>query len=299
VRFKKITNPTFTNKRSVGQYQSVSFDTYVALPGGKEDVSTVAANIHYCQKGEGEVILLLHGAGQSYYTFHKNLAALAQKHRVIAIDLLGHGYSDCPDMAYTIEEHVLAIEAFLKALGIEKLSIVGIGQGAAYGLLYACYHPEDVGKVVIIHPGALMEIKFPLVKSLRRPLWNRTLSKLSRPAVVAQLMDKFYFDRTIIAPQSAEEYARPLEDPDVRAGVRLTVCNYDEDELVSHLAAYAGQVLCISAPDDPIHNKKDQESILSHLENAYYVDIRNCGYLVHEEKPQTVNQEILEFLRRS
>ncbi|MBQ9942332.1 MAG: alpha/beta hydrolase [Christensenellaceae bacterium] len=299
MKITKVKNPEFTNKRTVGAYESIAFDTYLELPGGKEEITTVELNVHYCEKGEGPVILMLHGAGQSYYTYRNNIGPLSQGgYKVIAIDLPGHGYSDCPDMAYTVEEMSLCIEAFLKAKGIEKLTMVGCGQGAIYAMDYACYHPDQVEDVVVIHPGSLLELNTGLARQIKGPFGNRAVMKTAKEQNMRKLIEDAYFDKTIVEKASIAEYSRPLEDEDVRTAVRLAVCNFDMGNLTDRLTAYPGRVLAITAVDDLLHDAGRQEELIAHAMNAYSLTVRNCGWLIHEEKAQNVNKGILEFLKK-
>ena len=150
----RVKSTVFTNKKTVGSYANIAFDTYIELGGGKEDVLSVEARMHYFERGSGKTLLLLHGAAQSYYTFKNNQDVLSEHFHVVMPDLLGHGYSDCPDISYSVEEYSLSLETFLKTIGVEKCSIIAFGQAAAYALDFASFNGNMVEEMVFIHPGA-------------------------------------------------------------------------------------------------------------------------------------------------
>ena len=105
---------------------------YVNLGGGKEEVKTVSAKMHYVEQGSGEPLILVHGITQSLYTYRKNIKELSQKYRVIAVDLLGYGYSEKADITYSVEENALSLEAFMNSLKIPSANFCAFGESWAY-----------------------------------------------------------------------------------------------------------------------------------------------------------------------
>jgi pimeloyl-ACP methyl ester carboxylesterase len=73
------------------------------------------------EKGKRKAVILLHGAGGHAETWVRNIFSLAQHFRVLAVDYLGHGYTDKPKITYELE-------AFSKHL-VDFMDAVGGGQG--------------------------------------------------------------------------------------------------------------------------------------------------------------------------
>ena len=63
-------------------------------PNTGDYIDFEGVRMHYLEKGAGRPVLLVHGIGQSLYTWHKNIDALAESFHVFAPDLLGYGYSN-------------------------------------------------------------------------------------------------------------------------------------------------------------------------------------------------------------
>ena len=79
------------------------------------------------ESGKGEPLILVHSAGQSLYTFRRLFYKLAMYYRVIAVDLVGHGYSDRPDFFdYTIGDHAESLARFMDSMGIESAHIPSV-----------------------------------------------------------------------------------------------------------------------------------------------------------------------------
>lgn len=293
---RPIQNKAFMNRESIGSNVNVSFDTYIDMSGGKTETIPVQERAHYLDQGEGDALLLLHGAAQSLYTFHENFRPLSEKYHVIAPDLLGHGYSGCPDIMFTVGDYSLFIGAFMDALNIEKVHIMAFGQSAAYAFGFAIKNPERVGGLIIEHPGGFADTQFPGARAVRGGLGARALSKFAKQLHVEKCMDKSYFDKTLISASSIKEFALPFESAQVRECVRRAITNYDAEDLFEQMGALENKVLYIVSQDDSVSSKYDLEKFMSFTKNAYSSEIRNCGYFPHEEKAERVNSLVREFL---
>ena len=91
------------------------------------------------EAGEGQAVLLLHGIGGHVEAFAKNVVPLAQRYRVIAVDMLGHGMTDKPDGDYMPPDYAAHILALMDTLGIARAHIVGesLGSWVAYWMIQA------------------------------------------------------------------------------------------------------------------------------------------------------------------
>ena len=94
-----------------------------------EYIEIQALRIHITYAGEGDPVLLIHGAGQNSYTWRHQFRALAERYFVVAVDMIGYGYSDKPDLTYTIEENSEFLLALLNTLRIKQTNIIAMGSG--------------------------------------------------------------------------------------------------------------------------------------------------------------------------
>lgn len=105
-------------------------------------------------EGEGPAVILVHGIASSSVTFQHVVPLLTDRHRVISIDILGHGGSPSPPHArYTIEEHVAWLERTIRSLKLRApFVIVGHSLGALLVSRYARQNPSKVSKTVLVSP---------------------------------------------------------------------------------------------------------------------------------------------------
>jgi pimeloyl-ACP methyl ester carboxylesterase len=98
---------------------------------------------HYAEAGAGDgVVLCLHGWPQHWYEWRHLMPALADRHRVIALDLRGYGWSEAPAGGYEKEEMAGDVLAVLDALGIQRVKLVGHDWGGWIGFLLCLREPE-------------------------------------------------------------------------------------------------------------------------------------------------------------
>lgn len=129
-----------------------------SLPGFREGSAEVnGISLHYVAGGEGPPVFLLPGWPQTWWEWHRLMPELARTHRVVSIDLRGMGASDRPAAGYEKKSMASDIHALAKALGYDKVDLVGHDIGSMVAFAYAANYPEATGKVVMMdvpHPDA-------------------------------------------------------------------------------------------------------------------------------------------------
>ncbi len=295
--FEKMESSDFVNREHLGDYLEVEFDAYADDKGANE-VETVKAAIHYYHNGEGDNIILLHGIGQSLYTWRRNFEVLIEKYSVYALDLPGHGYSSKPHISYSVEEFALAIEAFMDKLNIEKASFVAMGESAGYLLDFAEHNPDMVEKMIFVSPvinshgGGILKSK--VLNSVLGSISNKMTVT---PQTIRAILEDCYFDRTLITNKVVEEYHNFFIEKEQKIIYKLCMANYDDEDTIAAAYTIKKPALVIFGNDDKITGGKDSDFKRISLENANMLNVRNCGYFVHEEKPEKANEAILEFLK--
>lgn len=108
----------------------------------------------YEEQGQGETLVLLHGfCGSSAY-WENVIPLLSKSYRVIAPDLRGHGASDAPLGAYTIEQMADDVAALLESLGVGKYTLLGHSMGGYVALSLAQRYAERLNGFGLIHSTA-------------------------------------------------------------------------------------------------------------------------------------------------
>ncbi|MDQ3934853.1 MAG: alpha/beta fold hydrolase [Actinomycetota bacterium] len=126
-----------------------------AEAGAGRLVPTVAGELHVLEEGDPDAppAVLLHGFAGSLHWFDRLAPLLAGDHRVVRIDLLGHGGSAKPLGDYSIERQAAAVVEALAALGVDDALFVGHSFGGAVSVAVAERSPSLVGRLVVLDEG--------------------------------------------------------------------------------------------------------------------------------------------------
>jgi pimeloyl-ACP methyl ester carboxylesterase len=114
------------------------------------------SRLYYEEEGSGQPLIFTHGASQDTLSWHENIDHFAQRYKVYAIDLPGHGKSGLVQNRPTrsADEHAAAIAGFMHALDIRRPILVGHSMGAAISITASLNYPEQVRGVVAVDGGA-------------------------------------------------------------------------------------------------------------------------------------------------
>lgn len=118
------------------------------------DVPTSGGRLHYHRTGGGRPpVLLLHGFSDSGLCWTRVATALQDRYDLIMPDARGHGESDPPGENDSPRQRVDDIAAFVAALGLGQVAVVGHSMGGSSAALLAAEHPETVACAILEDPG--------------------------------------------------------------------------------------------------------------------------------------------------
>ena len=106
--------------------------------------NVLSSRMHYVEQGRGDPMLFLHGQPTWSYLWRNVLPELEGKGRLIAVDLIGYGMSDKPDIAYEIDDQIRYLDGFIEALALDRITLVSHDWGSFFGFHYAHRHPERI-----------------------------------------------------------------------------------------------------------------------------------------------------------
>jgi pimeloyl-ACP methyl ester carboxylesterase len=105
--------------------------------------------VHYYEGGEGPPLVFVHGLGAESLNWVPAMLTFRRQFHVYAIDLLGHGQSERPDIAYSIAQQTEMLHQFLVDQKAVPADVVGISMGGWVTLKLALDHPEAVNRLVV------------------------------------------------------------------------------------------------------------------------------------------------------
>jgi haloalkane dehalogenase len=121
-----------------------------AFPFESQYVEVAGSNLHYVEEGSGDPVLFLHGNPTSSYLWRNVIPHVSGQARCIALDLIGMGKSDKPDIEYRFVDHAKYVDGFIEALDLKNITFVVHDWGSALGFHYARRHEENVRGLVFM-----------------------------------------------------------------------------------------------------------------------------------------------------
>jgi pimeloyl-ACP methyl ester carboxylesterase len=261
-------------------------------------------SIHYQEFGEknNPTLILLHGYSASTYTWHETAPQLANKgFRVIAVDMVGFGYSDKPAwFDYTITSQARMVSRFMDRLGIGRATLAGSSYGGTVASTLTLDYPERVEKLILISSPCNND---PLKHFVARLAKVPGLGEIS----TAFLVDSKAFLRIrvqntiapenqhIITDERLDAVYRPLNAADGHNSMLQTLRHW-KAERVEHDASLINQpTLIIWGEKDLVIPIKNGYKLNQLILNSRLVIFPNCGHLPHEELTDSVVKVIDDF----
>ena len=267
---------------------------------GAELLVVAGQQVHVVEAGRGEPVLLLHGFGESTYTYRLVAPALAERFHVIAVDLNGFGYTDRPrdPAAYTLEGQSRLVLGVLDALAVERAHVVGHSYGGGLALWLAARHPERVRSL------ALVDSTLPRYSTSRRtrsanlrPLTHVYLRTVAmRERYVRNVLENAYFDDALATPEVAREYLQRLRIEGIDDAYYGLSARNGEPSAEVDLARIDVPALLVWGEEDTLTPLAEGRSMAAGLRDARLVTIPRCGHVPMEEAPEPLLAALLPFL---
>jgi len=107
--------------------------------------------ISYTDSGKGAVVVLLHGFLENKHMWKEIIPVISKNKRVLAIDLLGHGHTECLGYIHPMELMAEAVAAVLKSLRIRKITLIGHSMGGYVSLALSEKNPEMIRGLCLLN----------------------------------------------------------------------------------------------------------------------------------------------------
>lgn len=260
------------------------------------------------EAGEGEPFLFLHGTGGHAETFMRNMAAHAKHMRVISVDIIGHGYTDAPDIDYGMDTMVGHLHDLVDAMGFERVSVGGVSMGGMIAAWYAIQHPERVKKLSLV-TGLLMT-RDRTGKSELQDALNRTrqaTTEVTREAVRARLAWLMHEPERSVTEELVDVryaiYAQPGRARIIERISNSVIGGVMDDAWAerwsnpeSMQAIQCPTLLTWSRYNPGLTAERAAEG-MARIPNARMEILENSAHWPHWEEPEAFNRFHVDFLR--
>ena len=260
----------------------------IALPTG--------VTLPYVSSGSstGVPVVLLHGVIDSWQSFATVLPHLPASIRAFALTQRGHGEADRPAAGYGMGDFAADVAAFVDALGLDRVILVGHSMGATVAQRFALDFPERTRGLVLIGSFASFARNPNLVEFHRT-----TVAPLTDPVPLAVVRE--FQESTLAGPIDPAFLARMI-DEGTRPPARVWRAAFDgmlADEHVARLDRIAAPTLALWGERDNFVPRRDQDALLAAMPRAELAIYRGIGHAVHWEAPARVAADIALLAARS
>ncbi|MEP6722876.1 MAG: alpha/beta fold hydrolase [Variovorax sp.] len=257
----------------------------------------------------GSAVLLLHGIGCSVLEWESNIEALAMRHRVFALDLVGFGLSAKPaDRTYSLRHLARFVLDFMKVKGIARAHIAGNSLGGRLALECAAMAPEQVASLLLVDPagmarrGTLFEFRLATLPILgeiftwphrlgTRMLWRKAFAAPSSFVTEALVTTKLSLARQ---PGAQAAFLKTLRGFVDFRGFRPELV----EQLAAALPGIQAPTLVLWGRDDRFVPCAHAEVLARSMPNAEVEIWDRCGHALQVECAQRFNEAALAFWHR-
>lgn len=244
-------------------------------------------DINYVEKGEGELVVLLHGWGSNITLFDSMINVLSTKYKVVAPDMPGFGGSDEPDEPWNVDDYVDFILEFLKKYDAKKITFLGHSFGGRV-IIKLCSRelPFEVEKVILVDSAGVMPEKSGVQKTKEK------FFKATKKIYSSDAFQKMF-------PELLDMLRRRSGSADYNAAspvMRQTLVNVVNEDLCHLMPNIKCPTLLLWGTNDtatPVSDAKKMESLMP---EAALVTFEGAGHYSFLDSQVHFNKVLASFM---
>lgn len=269
------------------------FQMYVELNNGFK--------IRYDEYGKGKQkhILFIHGLGSSLLVWRDIPQALSEHFHLLAVDLIGFGQSDKPQVDYTIEYFTKFIKDFITKIGIkdkDKITLIGHSLGGYITLNYAIQHKTQIDRLVLIDSSGMLNGPTSLLKQYLDAAMEEDVDL--RFKKLTSVFENLLAEPYRLLPVYVNIFISVIDKPGAKQAFQSAFENSTSTCIKKDELKKIKEIPCLIIWGEkdrliPVDHINNFESI---LENSESVVILDAGHSPFVEKTAIVYQRLLSFL---
>jgi pimeloyl-ACP methyl ester carboxylesterase len=255
-------------------------------------------NIHlfYETYGQDDPIVFVTGFNADRLVWSGIVEEYAKSHQVIILDNRGSGYSDSPDMPYTIEMMADDVIGLCDSLGLKTCHFIGLSMGSAIVQTLGYKYPERCKSTVLTNGFMQIDIKFALFAQGRLELFKtqasaETIARISLGwAFSSQYLNQVGMTDYLLSGASANPH--PMTEVGYRNQLHALL-KFNSETWIHKIAV---PTLVISSDQDMIVAESHMHEMAMRIPNAEYYCFKNVGHVPQIEQPELFNKVVQRFI---
>jgi pimeloyl-ACP methyl ester carboxylesterase len=271
-----------------------------------EFVDLAGARLYYYaagSRGAGEPVVFLHGFGTSGHLWSDVVSLMPAGHRIVVLDLLGHGRSDPPaGRSLSLRAHGERVLALLDVLGVPRACVVGHGLGGGVAQSLAVDAPARVSNLALVNSIAFHDWPTRDVRLARATLGiTRHLPPSWLLSMVRSELERGYADPSRAA-HALDKFGRPFTTNDGREALRQHIAALDASEsraLGARLGEIAAPTAVLWGERDPFLAPAFGRRLAAAIPGASFTLVDGARHFTPEDAPRAVADGVAALLARS
>ena len=255
--------------------------------------------IAYLRKGEGEVVLLVHGITTYSFIWKRVIPLLENRYQILAVDLLGCGASSKHlDHSYSIKHHASLLKRFLDRLEIEKVHFVGHDVGGGIGQIFAVNHPEMLYDLVLINSIAYNFWPVQPITTLRTPIIRQLAMASLDMGALRMIIRRGLYHKECLTDELLEYFWSPMKSRQGRKAFLHFAASLDNHhllEITDELHQLDLPVLIIRGEADPYLSGTIASKLAEKIPGSKLVIIPTGSHFIQEDEPKILASEMDTF----
>jgi len=279
------------------------------LGGEPDELRWRGHRIALTRHGEGKPVLLLHGIypGASSFEWRHVVPALAERHRVVAVDLLGFGRSDRPAARYTPGLFQALLGDLVARAVPEPCAVVASGLTAAQLIALAGRDPRRIASIVLVAPTGVAYMRDPVPSAsattrllLGAPIvGNSVYNGITSPAKMRRHLESIYVDDRMVTPALVQHYVRMARQPGGKHAIAALLSGKLNVDVRVALRRVRQPTLLLWG-DLARQNSVDRAHAFRVIKHDLeWSLVQDAGDLPHDERPDEFNVTLRSFLERA
>ncbi len=270
-----------------------------AMPGEPKDATfeeIAGARVRYRDVGKGPPVVMIHGFASSLETWETVIPEVSKRHRVIALDLKGFGWTDRPEGDYSPTEQAKIVVGLMERRGVEKAAIVAHSWGSSVALALALHAPERV-KRITLYDAWVYEDQLPSTFVMARASGiGELLFGAFYPERPDEKLSLAFYNKGIVTEALAEDVERAMDRPGTVAAAIAAVRGQRYADVEQKYRTIDKPVLLLWGREDAVTALKYGERLSRELPRARLVVYPRCGHFPMLEAKEASTTELSKFL---
>jgi pimeloyl-ACP methyl ester carboxylesterase len=268
---------------------------------GKEGYAdSGGVKIHFVTKGDGPLVILIHGFPDYWYSWRDQLPALAKHFQVVAIDQRGYNKSDQPAGVenYALDKLVEDVHAVLRHFKRDKATIVGHDWGGLVAWTFAMTHPDKTERLIVLnlpHPKGMLRELATNPKQRENSQYARNLQRPEAAAQVKPEMLVFW----VKEPEARKFYLEALRRSSMEGMLNYYKANYPREPYKDdrEFPQVKCRVLMLHGLKDPYLLPGALNDTWKWVDNDLtLVTVPKAGHFVHRDAAELVTRTMVRWL---